>query len=348
MSGHIGFAGLCLLLKSEKTVLRKTSLFLAIFTLLLGAGYGLVVAKFKIFPYAALNSAWDAVMGDNANMLQTGPWTIGIYEGTDPLDIRPTEGARNPVLTEDDVTDIKAAFVADPFLLREDDQYYMFFEILNQANNQGDIGYAKSTDGLDWEYGQVILDEDFHLSYPNVFKWNDEHYMVPESHEVSSVRLYKASDFPVAWEYVGDLLAGYLFVDPTVFYFDDMWWMFSTTPRNDVLNIHFSEQLESGWTPHTMNPIIRDDANISRPGGGVIIRNGRPIRFAQDADPEYGIQVRAFEITDLSPTSYAEVLIADDPVLAPSGEGWNAAGMHHVSIIQAPGRHLAAVDGRDR
>lgn len=332
----------------EKIVLRKTSLLLAAFTFLLGAGYGVAVAKFKIFPYAALNYAWDMMTGNDSNLQQTGPWTIGIYAGADPLDLGPAERAINPVITEDDVTDIEAAFVADPFLLKEDDQYYMFFEILNRANNQGDIGYATSPDGLNWNYEQVILDEDFHLSYPNVFKWNGEHYMVPESHETSSVRLYKALDFPVAWEHVSDLLAGYLFVDPTVFYFDGMWWMFSTTPRNDVLNVHFSEQLESGWTPHPMNPVVRDDANISRPGGNVIIHNGRPIRFTQDDDPEYGIQVRAFEITDLSPISYAEVLVADDPDLAPSGEGWNAAGMHHVSIIQETEGYLAAVDGRDR
>jgi hypothetical protein len=328
-------------------VLRKTSILLTLFIFLFGAGYGIAVAKFKIFPYAALNSAWDMLTGTDTNPQQAGPWTIGIYAGTDPLDLGPAEGVINPVLTEQDVTDIEAVFVADPFLLKEDDQYYMFFEILNRANNQGDIGLATSPDGLNWSYEQVILDEDFHLSYPNVFKWNGEHYMVPESHEDSSVRLYKASEFPVIWEHVSDLLAGHLFVDPTVFYFDGMWWMFSTTPRNDVLNIHFSEQIESGWAPHPMNPVIRNDANISRPGGGVIIHKDRPVRFAQDDDPEYGIQVRAFEITELSPTSYAEVLVAEDQDLAPSGEGWNAAGMHHVSIIREAEGYLAAVDGRD-
>ncbi|MFA8441771.1 hypothetical protein [Yoonia sp.] len=326
---------------------NRTSFILAIFIFLFGTGYGIAVAKFKVFPYSALDAAWHLVTGTDASPQYTGPWAIGIYAGTDLYDLGPVDGLTNPVLTEEDVTDIDAVFVADPFLLKESDSYYMFFEILNRANNQGDIGLATSPDGLNWNYERVVLDEDFHLSYPYVFKWGGEHYMIPETHEDSSVRLYRASEFPLRWEHVSDLLVGHLFVDPTVVYFDNMWWMFSTTPRNDLMNLHYSEQLESGWTPHPMNPVIRNDANIARPGGGIIIHEGRPIRFAQDDDPEYGLQLRAFEITDLTTASYSEVLVDEDPKLAPSGDGWNAAGMHHISIVREANRYLAVVDGRD-
>lgn len=39
---------------------------------------------------------------------------------------------------------------------------------------QGDIGVARSTDkGASWEQLGIALDEDWHLSYPYVFEYND-------------------------------------------------------------------------------------------------------------------------------------------------------------------------------
>ncbi|TDJ44165.1 MAG: hypothetical protein E2O52_09025, partial [Gammaproteobacteria bacterium] len=70
-------------------------------------------------------------------------WAIGIVTGTSPVDFGalPAE----PVLTREDVTDIRAGFVADPFLFEEAGTWYLFFEVLNLANNQGDIAVATST-----------------------------------------------------------------------------------------------------------------------------------------------------------------------------------------------------------
>lgn len=46
---------------------------------------------------------------------------------------------------------------------------------------QGDIGVAISTDhGLTWKHLGTALDEPWHLSYPFVFRWQGEVYMMPE------------------------------------------------------------------------------------------------------------------------------------------------------------------------
>lgn len=40
---------------------------------------------------------------------------------------------------------------------------------------QGDIGVAKSTDkGATWQVVGIALDEDWHLSYPFVFNYDDQ------------------------------------------------------------------------------------------------------------------------------------------------------------------------------
>lgn len=224
----------------------------------------------------------------------------------------------------------------------------MFFEILNRETNQGDIGFAESTDGKHWEYQKVIIDEPFHLSYPYVFEWEDNYYLIPESNKDLSVRLYKAVSFPDKWEYIGNLMTGYRYVDPSIFHHNDKWWLFVTTPESDVLNLYFSNTLLGDWKPHPSNPIVKFDKNIARPGGRVFIYDGRIFRLTQDDYPRYGIQVFAFEITELTEESYSEKIVSENPIVAMTGEGWNAAGMHHVDLVQIENGWIAVDEERNK
>src|SRR5919106_1772188 len=67
-------------------------------------------------------------------------WSIGIYIGTSPWDFPSPTQIDNPVLTRRDVSDVPAAFVADPFMLRTAHTWYMFFEVVNTSTNKGEIG----------------------------------------------------------------------------------------------------------------------------------------------------------------------------------------------------------------
>jgi len=194
----------------------------------------------------------------------------------------------------------------------------------------------------------LVLDEPHHLSYPQVFDWAGSTYMIPESNEASAVSLYRASSFPARWEKVSDLITGSLYVDPTVFRHGERWWMFLSNLGNDVLRLYHSESLERGWTEHPQSPLIVGDPNTARPAGRVVQHDGRLYRVAQDDYPIYGRQVLGFEITQLTPTEYAEKPAANEPLLGPSGSGWNAVGMHHVDIVRDGARWIAAVDGRSR
>lgn len=275
-------------------------------------------------------------------------WSIGIYSGTSPFDVAPAPNAINPVLTAKDVTDVPARFVADPFMVFENNTWYMFFEVFNENSMDTDIAVATSNDGLSWAYKQIVLDEPFTLSYPYVFKWMDQYYMVPETHKARSVRLYKAIDFPTKWSFVANLLNGGFPSDPTLFYYADRWWMFVETSliRYDELRLYYADELMGPWTEHPKSPVVCGDANIARPGGRVIVMDDRLFRYTQDCEPYYGNQVRAFEITELTRTTYEERAIEGNPVLEKSGTGWNSMGMHHIDPHRIDGdRWIACVDG---
>jgi hypothetical protein len=271
-------------------------------------------------------------------------WSISIYRGDSPFNLEPVNAG--PVLTKDSVTDVRAAFVADPFMLRHDGLWHMFFEVMNAETNLGEIGLATSNDGFDWTYRQIVLEEPFHLSYPYVFKFQNEYLMIPETLSANAVGLYAAQDFPFCWSRIADLLEGQ-FADPTIFHYKDRWWMFacSTPYQHDTLRLYSASALKGPWTDHPQSPIINGDKQRARPAGRILEFDNKLFRFAQDCVPQYGSCVRTFEILTLTPTNYTEVEIGHGPVLKATGNGWNAAGMHHIDAQQHNGQWLACVDG---
>jgi hypothetical protein len=280
----------------------------------------------------------------HASLVSGDEWSIGIYTGNTPLDVAPHSQVVNPVLTKDDVTDVDAEFVADPFMIRKDSTWYMFFEVYS---NDGDIGYASSVDGINWTYRNIVIDENFQMSYPYVFEWEGSYYIIPETHEANALRLYRASNFPTGWSYVGNLMVGD-YHDPSLFRYADKWWLFTTEDAgaDNTLHLYYADALLGPWHEHPLSPVIRNDPDIARPGGRVTQFNGRLFRYTQDCYPTYGNKVRAFEITELSTTRYQEVEVAGNPILDADGLGWNANGMHNIDPHLLPdGTWLAVVDG---
>src|SRR5688572_22066182 len=149
-------------------------------------------------------------------------WSIGIYLGKSVFEMSAPPGVDNPVLTWASVSDVSAGFVADPFMVRAGGSWYMLFEAFNLETDKGEIALATSDNGLDWKYQQIVLKERFHLSYPYVFEWDGEHYMVPETLDAGAIHLYKADDFPTSWSDMGPLVKSTC-ADPSLFRFGDTW-----------------------------------------------------------------------------------------------------------------------------
>lgn len=262
-----------------------------------------------------------------------------------PARFRPYAG--NPVLTAASAIDVPdATLVADPFLFRHDSGWLMFVEVWNPVSRHGDLSVARSPDGLHWDYDQRVLDEPFHLSYPQVFSVDGAHYMVPESWQTESVRLYRALDFPYGWILDAVLVTGREFVDPTVAHFQGRWWMFVGARGNRTCWLYSAPTLRGPWVEHPSSPIVAGDPSQARPGGRALVmaEGTSMVRIAQDDTPHYGSAVRMFDVVELGPDRYAEI---EHPVSGLRGtDAWRAGGVHHVDPWPA-GRHWFAVaDGQ--
>ncbi len=281
-------------------------------------------------------------------------WSISIYEGTNFQNLQPILVARNPVLSRRDITDALVSFVADPFMIRDRDNWLMFFEVFNHQQQRGEIAFASSADGYSWDYQHIILSEDFHLSYPYVFEFESNWYMIPESCEAKSVRLYRATKFPEQWEFVSEILVGRRFVDASILNFDRVWWLFVGVEPADgepcnTMRLYYADRLDGNWVEHPMSPIVKDSLEISRPAGRMRQLEHRLIRFAQDCTVTYGHNVRAIQIERLTKNEYLESPIpSNDAYLFELGNmPHNHIGMHHLDFIALDvDRCIAAVDSR--
>lgn len=275
-------------------------------------------------------------------------YMIGVFSGPSPLEMYQVDKI-NPIMTAGMVNDVKADFVADPFLIREGGKWYMFFEILESTQHKGIIGLATSENGLKWEYDRVVLEEPFHLSYPLVFKYNDEILMIPESHADYSVSIYKAENFPYGWKKYQTILEGD-YTDPTILRHENNWYLFASD-RNDMLHLFWANDIYGAWQPHPKSPVIKKDLEHARPGGRVISYNGQHIRFTQNCKPSYGWDVRVFIISELTPQSYKEEAFDGNPLMKGSGiiSDWNGIRMHHFDAhLMEDGSWIAITDGVGR
>lgn len=206
----------------------------------------------------------------------------------------------------------KEKFWADPQIIRVNGKYYIFIEEFLYSKNKGHISVMELDEFGNWGAPVKVLEKDYHLSYPFVFEWNGNFYMVPESHENKSIDLYECVEFPVIWKFKQCLMENVSAVDTTLIHYSDKWWLFTAMAENEAavpnfeLFLFYADDLFSGkWQAHLQNPII-SDIKSARPAGRVFKRNGKLFRPSQDCSKAYGYGFDLNEIMVLTETEYRE------------------------------------------
>lgn len=98
-------------------------------------------------------------------------------------------------------------FSADPFIVENDKGVFLFFERCGYSRDaKGYIVCKNLING----HEETVLSEQYHLSYPNVFVYKNEYFMIPQS-ENKCIDLYHAEQFPFNWKKVKTLLSHEIF-----------------------------------------------------------------------------------------------------------------------------------------
>lgn len=201
---------------------------------------------------------------------------------------------------------------ADPFLVFDKGQYHLFFEDALLDKNNANISVISIAEDGTMSDPQPCLVRPYHLSYPFVFEWEGEYYMIPESKGNRTIEMYRAKQFPHEWEFHMNLMEDVEAVDTTLFFHEDKWWLFTNLRAqrglsiDNELSIFYADSpLSTNWTPHPKNPVITD-VRRARPAGRIYEFEGKTIRPSQDGSVRYGYGMRLNEITLLTETDYQE------------------------------------------
>ncbi|MEL6863203.1 MAG: hypothetical protein AAFP19_02235 [Bacteroidota bacterium] len=209
----------------------------------------------------------------------------------------------------------KDRFWADPFLIEQAGQHYLFFEELLYATDKGHICVMEIDEEGKHSDPIRILEKDYHLSYPFVFEYQEQYYLIPESYQSGRIELYECTRFPDQWQHKMNLMENLCAMDTTLIEYQGKWWLFSaitahrSASHHDELCLFYADHpLSQEWTPHPQNPIV-SDVRSARPAGNIYWSDGKLIRPSQDCARKYGFGFRLNEIEILNETEYREKCI---------------------------------------
>ncbi|MGI9551753.1 MAG: glucosamine inositolphosphorylceramide transferase family protein [Aurantibacter sp.] len=201
----------------------------------------------------------------------------------------------------------KYRFRADPFGVCFKDGLYIIYEDFRFDQGMGKIASFRFNEGSFVE-NEIVIDEEFHMSYPFLLEHEDEIYCIPETYQANQVRLYKALEFPLKWKLEKVLIENYAGIDSTVFKFEDTWYLFSTNKNSGPhynLNIHYSDSIFGPWQEHPKNP-VKTDIRSARPAGTMFVHNGALYRPSMDYSEKVEGRISLNRIVKLTTNEFSE------------------------------------------
>lgn len=241
-----------------------------------------------------------------------------------------------------EIANPKAGFFADPFVSHFEQRDIIFLEDFNYTEGKGKISAVEVGCGEEKNLG-VVLEEDFHLSFPFVFEDSGRLFMVPESHEAKQIRLYECVNFPMEWRLKQVLMENVCAADSMLIRRDSFWYLFANicsadmADHNSELHIFYSKHfLTNDWQPlKSGNPVIFD--SLRARNGGIFKANGKNFRVNQvHKMAHYGWAFEVNEITKLGPEGYEEKKVE---TVMPYFKD-DIVGTHHFSANST----IAAID----
>ena len=230
-------------------------------------------------------------------------------------------------------------FQADSFLFVNDDELFLFYEV-QHWDDPGFIVMTKTKDLKNWS----------HLSFPYVFEDHGMVYMIPESQESDSVRLYKANHDLTSFTFVRTLLSqkrdsgiNFSFNDSHLYQKDGRYYLFTSYQKDWMYyqELYTADDLLTGiFMKHPQSPICVNN-EFGRNGGSLIKYKGKLLRVTQDCHKDYGDNISLMEIIRLDENHYEEKLFRQN--VFPHNNIFIDGG-HQLNIVRFNDKYVYATD----
>lgn len=216
-------------------------------------------------------------------------WTVGYRKLENENEELPS---RNKKAKYDLVPLNDYIYYADPFVFEDGNDTYLFVESMNRYRGIATISVSQYQNGRFGKFIEIIK-EPFHMSYPNVFKYGENYYMIPETSGSGQVRLYVATKFPYHWELCKVLLEnGNAYTDNTIEFIDDnvFIYAFYESKGERFIELYQLDLIKHELIRKNPGQIITNE----RPAGNIICISGKKYRPLQDCDLYYGKAIKIY------------------------------------------------------
>ena len=225
---------------------------------------------------------------------------------------------------------------ADPFICEEKKVNYIFFENNDLLLNKGKIscGIIKDNKVIGVK---DILNLNYHLSYPFIWKSKKDIFLIPESSQNKSIQIWKSTSFPYKWKLFKTIFKNEYCCDTTIIKdINNNNWLFTnksndqTNDPNNELYIYKMIGNFDKFIPHKLNPVVTD-CRTARNAGSLNLKNMmlRPSQINNSLG--YGLGLNINRITSLSLDDFKEITIKK---IYPYKKT-NASGLHHICNTQS-------------
>lgn len=211
-------------------------------------------------------------------------YVVGYRCATDNLSIEKNSKQKFKVI----MPSLKYGY-ADPFPVIYNGKHYIFAEIMDKFTEHGCIGVCCIEEHSKFV---KVIDEPFHMSYPNVFELDGTYYMIPETHEARDIRLYVSDDFPYKWKLKKILVSDQNVADFSFFIKGDI--MYAIAWDNDRKSSHLYRVSLNNFETEELFP-NREALIDMRPGGNFYTSNDKLIIPLQECSRCYGEYLRFVE-----------------------------------------------------
>lgn len=269
-----------------------------------------------------------------------GKWSVG-YGSYEHL-FQEIKISSKKIISYEDLDSILGTvdnYIADPFFIYANSTFYLFVELKGEEN--ADIALFISEEGLNYKYKGVVLNEAFHLSYPQVFKYKEEYYMLPETKQSGNVLLYKAEEFPYKWKLEDTLIENVKLKDPSILLTPELNLIVTVDDHMNQL-LFTADSLKGQWKE--IENYTPKKGNETRPGGRFFNYKNEWYLPVQDRSFGYGSGISLFKLNisagkidlQLSKSRYLHQM---------NKITWFNRGMHHLDIQKIDNLYYMVYDG---
>ena len=237
----------------------------------------------------------------------------------------------------------ESIFLADPFVIEHNNKIYLFVE--NQiVNDNARIDLFTAEIGENFIYKGTVLDEDFHLSYPQVFKEGDKFYMIPEAKRSNNVLLYETQNFPYDWKIKDTLIKNVRYKDPTILSLLNKKLMFAVDDKLNLF-VYESDKIEGPWNFKIKCTKLR--GNEARGAGRIFSYKDKLYIPVQNLSKGYGTGVSLYAINFIE--DKIEFIKEKHLFLKPQNKNkFFNKGMHHLDVLEFSNGYLVVYDGDEK